>query len=434
MLCPCEESLCVRKCCSPEKILSFSGNQTKCIEHHQNNSEEWKPDFGEGSPNLTYVTVIGSNICKPDQGIYVLNPNLEEPHKEFYILENGQPKMGPEASAIPDMRRCGGKEGLKRSGGISPSMNLGEMWIGPITPVVPEMRLGWEGDWRELEVEFFRVRSHPRMGSISRGVPKMRLGGFVIQFSFLAAFFWLNVMCIDISWTFSGILPPQGTVVERDRKKCIFYSLYAWGSTILILVISLIMEFTPGIPDTFLKPGFGKQTCWFETASIPLRDVTILLEGVVKCAHVPLHWKEEPDTHVLSPALTIPESNKFAMAHAGADGKVRWRCAVKKCSAKLYTDNIYTNVIIDSDTIHIHEVVKNIDRQVISNGVKRIAKENVCERPSKLIRSELAKYHVKDITTHDIALARKNIYVASRGAVPKLPMNQKEVLKAVEGE
>nr|CAD7602097.1 unnamed protein product [Timema genevievae] len=93
MLCPCEESLCVRKCCSPEKILSFSGNQTKCIEHHQNNSEEWKPDFGEGSPNLTYVTVIGSNICKPDQGIYVLNPNSEEPHKEFYILENGQVRI-----------------------------------------------------------------------------------------------------------------------------------------------------------------------------------------------------------------------------------------------------------------------------------------------------------------------------------------------------
>nr|CAD7575988.1 unnamed protein product [Timema californicum] len=93
MLCPCEESLCVRKCCSPEKILSFSSNQTKCIEHHQNNSEEWKPDFGEGSSNLTYVTVYGSNICKPDQGIYVLNPNSEEPHKEFYILENGQVRI-----------------------------------------------------------------------------------------------------------------------------------------------------------------------------------------------------------------------------------------------------------------------------------------------------------------------------------------------------
>nr|CAD7404030.1 unnamed protein product [Timema poppensis] len=65
-----------------------------------------------------------------------------------------------------------------------------------------------------------------------------------------------------------GILPPQGTVVERDRKKCIYYSLYAWGSTILISVISLIMEFTPGIPDTFLKPGFGKKTCWFERSPI----------------------------------------------------------------------------------------------------------------------------------------------------------------------
>nr|CAD7404031.1 unnamed protein product [Timema poppensis] len=29
--------------------------------------------------------------------------------------------------------------------------------------------------------------------------------GFVIQFSFLAAFFWLNVMCIDITWTFSHV-------------------------------------------------------------------------------------------------------------------------------------------------------------------------------------------------------------------------------------
>nr|CAD7261832.1 unnamed protein product [Timema shepardi] len=28
---------------------------------------------------------------------------------------------------------------------------------------------------------------------------------FVIQFSFLAAFFWLNVMCIDITWTFSRL-------------------------------------------------------------------------------------------------------------------------------------------------------------------------------------------------------------------------------------
>nr|CAD7602095.1 unnamed protein product [Timema genevievae] len=56
--------------------------------------------------------------------------------------------------------------------------------------------------------------------------------------------------------------------------------------------------------------------------------------------------------------------------------------------------------------------------------VKRRAKENARGRLSKLIRSELAKYHAKDITTHDIALARKNIYVARRDAVPKLPTNQ----------
>lgn len=28
---------------------------------------------------------------------------------------------------------------------------------------------------------------------------------FVIQFTFLAAFFWLNVMCADIAWTFRSV-------------------------------------------------------------------------------------------------------------------------------------------------------------------------------------------------------------------------------------
>nr|CAD7393942.1 unnamed protein product [Timema cristinae] len=264
-----------------------------------------------------------------------------------------------------------------------------------------------------------------------------------------------------------GILPPQGTVVERDRKKCIYYSLYAWGSTILISVISLIMEFTPGIPDTFLKPEFGKKTCWFETGAIiilmivagdylPLSPSGPRPDHAGKMrARTPSLEGRASQIHVLSPAIANPggwsagalqlghtsERGKKIACHRkyltnlqwlrllATYGKVRWRCANKKCSAKVYTDNIYSTVIIDGDTNHNHEVVKNIDRHVISNGVKRRAKENLCERPSKLIRSELANYHAEDITTHNIALVRNNIYVARRDAVPKLPTNKEEVLK-----
>lgn len=34
----------------------------------------------------------------------------------------------------------------------------------------------------------------------------MYITGFVIQFTFLAAFFWLNVMCADIAWTFRYVV------------------------------------------------------------------------------------------------------------------------------------------------------------------------------------------------------------------------------------
>lgn len=88
---------------------------------------------------------------------------------------------------------------------------------------------------------------------------------FLIQFSFLGAFFWLSVMCIDISWTFSGLRPPQGnTVLNSDNKKFLYYSLYAWGSTSLISVVTAVLEFVPGIPQTKFTPRFGEERCWFK--------------------------------------------------------------------------------------------------------------------------------------------------------------------------
>nr|CAD7266376.1 unnamed protein product [Timema shepardi] len=165
----------------------------------------------------------------------------------------------------------------------------------------------------------------------------------------------------DFTFPRDGILPPQGTVVERDRKKCIYYSLYAWGSTILISVISLIMEFSPGIPDTFLKPGFGKKTCWFE--------------------------RTRPD-------------------HAGRGGKMRAR--TPSLEGRASQTHVLSHAIANPGAL-------------------------VC-RPSKLIRSEFANYHAEDITTHNTALVRKNIYVARRDAVTRLPTNKEDVLKAIDGE
>ncbi|KAF4528729.1 hypothetical protein B566_EDAN008995 [Ephemera danica] len=50
---------------------------------------------------------------------------------------------------------------------------------------------------------------------------------------------------------------------DRERRKLIIYSLYAWGCPLIMLVVSIIMDYAPGIPNTALKPQFGVQRCWF---------------------------------------------------------------------------------------------------------------------------------------------------------------------------
>ncbi|XP_053995121.1 G-protein coupled receptor Mth2-like isoform X2 [Hylaeus volcanicus] len=90
----------------------------------------------------------------------------------------------------------------------------------------------------------------------------------VIHFSFLASFFWLNVMCFDIWWTFRGFRSLQGSAKQRERKKFMIYSIYAWGCASILTGISILMHFLPDIPKHFVRPEFGEESCWFakETA------------------------------------------------------------------------------------------------------------------------------------------------------------------------
>ncbi|XP_072750315.1 G-protein coupled receptor Mth2-like isoform X1 [Anoplolepis gracilipes] len=88
---------------------------------------------------------------------------------------------------------------------------------------------------------------------------------FVIHFSFLASFFWLNVMCFDIWWTFGGFRSLQGSVKQREKKKFIIYSIYAWGSASILTIVCAIMDFVPSVPKDFIRPEFGVVRCWFTT-------------------------------------------------------------------------------------------------------------------------------------------------------------------------
>ncbi|GBP53406.1 G-protein coupled receptor Mth2 [Eumeta japonica] len=80
---------------------------------------------------------------------------------------------------------------------------------------------------------------------------------FIIYFSLLAAFFWLNVMCFDMWRKFRFIRRNVGDMERRFRRYC----LYAFGLPLLLTVLLAALEYSP-IEDHYLLPRMRKQECF----------------------------------------------------------------------------------------------------------------------------------------------------------------------------
>uniref|UniRef100_A0A0L8GFJ7 G-protein coupled receptors family 2 profile 2 domain-containing protein n=2 Tax=Octopus bimaculoides TaxID=37653 RepID=A0A0L8GFJ7_OCTBM len=79
-----------------------------------------------------------------------------------------------------------------------------------------------------------------------------------MHYSFLATFFWMNVMSFDAWHTFSRLTQLRSS--EKDTKRLVLYSLYAWICPLVIVSVSLIFEYTPG--NHGLSPEYGIGICW----------------------------------------------------------------------------------------------------------------------------------------------------------------------------
>ncbi|XP_070167493.1 G-protein coupled receptor Mth2-like [Polyergus mexicanus] len=87
---------------------------------------------------------------------------------------------------------------------------------------------------------------------------------FVKYYFYLARWFWLSVMSIDIWRIFRKLRSLQRNANEmkqQERKKLIQYSAYGWGGPFMLAIIYAIMEFVPGVPENF-RPTFGNDECW----------------------------------------------------------------------------------------------------------------------------------------------------------------------------
>ncbi|KAE9538197.1 hypothetical protein AGLY_006169, partial [Aphis glycines] len=110
----------------------------------------------------------------------------------------------------------------------------------------------------------------------------------------------------------------------------------------------------------------------------------------------------------------VRNNYKYSKSKELKSGEVGWRCVEKTCKAKLYTIGAENNFSRESGT-HEHENIDTniIVRQTISNGIKRKGLDYITDRPSKLIKLEIAANAVaaKSILTRkDTKLIRDSIF------------------------
>ncbi|RUS90985.1 hypothetical protein EGW08_001289, partial [Elysia chlorotica] len=83
-----------------------------------------------------------------------------------------------------------------------------------------------------------------------------------LHYLFLAAHFWMNVMSYDVYRTFvSDVSGSVSMKRVKDKKKYVpLYSLYAWGTPLLIVAFCVFVDRSDLFPDITI--GYGLSYCW----------------------------------------------------------------------------------------------------------------------------------------------------------------------------
>uniref|UniRef100_A0A2R5LLE8 Putative g-protein coupled receptor mth n=1 Tax=Ornithodoros turicata TaxID=34597 RepID=A0A2R5LLE8_9ACAR len=77
--------------------------------------------------------------------------------------------------------------------------------------------------------------------------------------TFLAVFFWTNVMAFDVWQAIVTLRPLANPRLREDRYW--HYAAYAWTATIVVSAPALLFQFTDLVP-VYYRPRFGETKCW----------------------------------------------------------------------------------------------------------------------------------------------------------------------------
>ncbi|XP_024940968.1 probable G-protein coupled receptor Mth-like 3 [Cephus cinctus] len=289
--CPCDligSKKCVRRCCKFGEIF----NGTRCVENDPSSTIKGiQFSLDDLDPLLHSVRLedhfffLENPIC-PENDKYLLEPN-EYPSDKFVLQEDGMLRKAN--TMVKPWYYCMVESTFSNVSVIQEcfvtdvAVNYSDIPIYPVGMIVSIIFLLATFLVYALIAELRNIHGKTLMCYVgcllmayNMLVPiKFDKGhmqqwlcntlAFIMHFSFLSSFFWLNIMCFDIWWTFGGFRSLHGSVKQRDRKKFFMYSIYAWGCASVLTGVCLIMDLTPNIPEYLIRPEFGVTNCWFNT-------------------------------------------------------------------------------------------------------------------------------------------------------------------------
>lgn len=261
----CDGVVCVRKCCKDGEMFNFSKN---CI----STNETFDPPF-RTTPH--YKTVNGMPLCAPQlrvRGDIILD-------ERGYLEHNG--KTFPPTDYC--LEKYSGEDGKVYLFAIACTLTQ-STWhemrqtIFPICQVISLIFLSTtvlcycmvpvllqKGGWYQLCHVLSLMVAYS-----SQAVQQMFTKSFddftciamalLMQFSFLATFFWLSVLCFEV-WrkirSLNKFIPPTSMPFW-------VYPLYAFGAPFTIGVLTAGMQFlAPDSVPGVIKPYIGVAMCWF---------------------------------------------------------------------------------------------------------------------------------------------------------------------------
>nr|XP_053653360.1 probable G-protein coupled receptor Mth-like 1 [Cherax quadricarinatus] len=262
----CDGNICVRKCCNYGQIMDTSLH--RCV--HYNNTT-FTPPINITQP---YKTVFGFPLCVPqtqvtnftlDETGHLIYPGRILPSTDYCIdtFHDGKGKI--EDSGLACLSVLSEWDKIRVT--LLPACHIISLVFLCLTVLcyikVPELlnNGGWYQLWHVLSLMVaYACTLCQRIFNRHLNDLTCVILALVMQLGYLAAFFWLSVLCFEV-WrkvkSLSKYLPSTAMPVW-------VYPLFAFGGPFMIGIITACMQYlAPDNVPGILKPYIGEAKCWF---------------------------------------------------------------------------------------------------------------------------------------------------------------------------